>query len=104
MRLLSILRLRGNKVKNALRKGATIIDVRTASDFDQGKIRNSFNIPIERVDLNLGRIRNMRRPIIICGDSHQSAEVVLSILRENGVNDVHNGGNWGHLLKVIRSL
>jgi rhodanese-related sulfurtransferase len=93
------------KIKEALREGATIIDTRIASEFDQGKIRTSINIPLDRIDINLQRIRHMRRPIIICGASELEAEQGLSMLRANGITDnIYNGGNWTKLLKIIRSL
>jgi len=93
-----------NKIKEALRQGATIIDVRPAGEFDQGKIRNSFNIPIDRININLERIRHMRRPIIMCSNSESETEQAISFLKARGVKDIHNGGSWTRLLKVIQSL
>jgi len=93
------------KIKQALRQGATIIDTRVASEFDQGKIRTSINIPLDRIDINLQRIRHMRRPIIVCAASELEAEQGLSMLRAHGIKDkIYNGGNWAKLLKIIRSL
>ena len=93
-----------NKIKDALRHGATIIDVRPAGEYDQGKIRNSFNIPIDRIDINAERIRHMRRPIIICANSSAESEQAISFLKVRGIKDLHNGGNWTSLLRTIRSL
>ena len=104
MSLLSILGIGNNKIKEALRRGATIIDVRTANEFDQGKIRQSFNIPLDRININLQRIRHMRRPLIICSNSASDSEKAILILKANDIKGVYNGGNWSRLLKMIRSL
>jgi rhodanese-related sulfurtransferase len=104
MSILSIFGIGNNKIKEALRQGATIIDVRTANEFDQGKIRNSFNIPVDRININLERIRHMRRPIIICSNSDSETEQVISTLKANGIKDIHNGGSWTRLLKMIKTL
>ena len=104
MGIRSIFGIGRNKIKEALQQGATIIDVRTANEFDQGKIRNSFNIPVDRIDINIERIRHMRRPIIICSHSDSETEQVISVLKANGIRNIYNGGSWTWLLKMIKSL
>lgn len=104
MGFFSIFGIGNNKIKDALRQGATIIDIRIAAEFDQGKIRDSINIPVDRININLERIRHMRRPIILCSNSDSETEQALSILKANGIKEIHNGGSWTRLLKMIKSL
>jgi rhodanese-related sulfurtransferase len=103
MGLLSILGI-GSGVKDALRKGAAIIDIRTAHEFDQGKIKGSINIPVDRISINLERIRNMRKPIVICGYSYSDNDKTITTLKANGIKDVYNGGSWTRVLKITKSL
>lgn len=103
MSILSIFGI-GNSVKDALRNGAVIIDVRTAHEFDGGKIKGSINIPIDRIGINVERIRTMYKPIIICGYSYSENEKAITILKESKVKNVYNGGSWGKLLKTTMSL
>ena len=56
MSLFSILGLGNGKVKEALRRGAIVIDIRTAAEFDRGKVRDSINIPVDRININLAQI------------------------------------------------
>ena len=104
MGILSILGIGNGKIKDALRHGAIIIDVRTAHDFDQGRVKESINIPLDRISINLQRIRQMRRPIIICSDSDYESEKAITFLKSNGVKDIYNGGNWTRMLRVIKSI
>lgn len=104
MGIFSLFGIGNSKIKDAVRHGATIIDIRPAGEFDQGKIRRALNIPLDRLEINLDRIRFMRRPIIVCGHSEADSEQAINYLKDNGIKDLHNGGNWERLLKIIRSL
>ena len=66
MSLFSILGIGNGKIKDALRRGAIIIDIRTAAEFDRGKVPESINIPVDRININFRRIVQMSGPIIIC--------------------------------------
>ncbi|HEV8286303.1 MAG TPA: rhodanese-like domain-containing protein [Chitinophagaceae bacterium] len=104
MSILSILGIGNGKIKEALRQHATIIDIRTAHEFDQGKVRGSINIPIDRISINLERIRHMRKPIIICSSSDSENEKAISFLKANGIKEIYNGGSWTRVLKLIKSI
>lgn len=104
MSLLSILGIGNGKIKDALRRGAIIIDIRTAAEFDRGRVRDSINIPVDRININLRRIVQMTTPIIICSDSDSENERVIDVLKANGVKDIYNGGNWTKLWRMMRSL
>ena len=104
MSLLSILGIGNGKIKDAMRRGAIIIDIRTAAEFDRGKVRDSINIPIDRININLKRIVQMSSPIIICSDSDSENERVVDVLKANGVKEIYNGGNWTKIARMVRSL
>ena len=104
MGILSILGIGNGKIKEALKRGATVIDIRTANEFDQGKVRDSTNIPIDRISINLQRIRQMRTPIIICSNFDSENEKAISYLKANGVKEIYNGGSWTRVLKITRSI
>lgn len=93
-----------NKVKEALRKGAVIIDVRTPHEFDNGKVPGSVNIPVDRISSNIERIRSMKKPIVlVCGSGARSSQA-KNILKSSGINDVYNGGSWESVLRMVNRL
>jgi len=104
MSLLSILGIGNGRIKEALRRGAVIIDIRTASEFDRGKAPDSINIPIDRININLKRIVQMKAPIIICSNSDSENERVIDVLKANCVKEIYNGGRWTKLSRMMRSL
>lgn len=94
--------LGGNKLKKLLRNGAVIIDVRPAHAFDgRGRIPDSINIPMDRLPINLERIKSMNRPIIICCEYGNDCSQAARLLKEKGVKEVYNGGNWQTLYRKL---
>ena len=104
MNLRSILGLGNGKLKEALRRGAIVIDIRTAAEFDRGKVRDSINIPVDRININIKRIVQMKRPIIICSNSDTENERVMDVLKANGVTEIYNGGSWTKIWRMTKSL
>ena len=104
MSLFSFLGLGNNKIKDALRRGAIIIDVRTPQEFDQGKVPESINIPVDRIAANAERIKNMNRPVVFCCASGMRSANAANIMKQKGLKEVYNGGSWYNVLKIIKSL
>lgn len=92
-----------SKIKNALRRGAVIIDLRSPREFDEGRIPDSINIPSDRISINLTRIKAMNVPIILTGYSDTIRETRHK-LEAAGVKEIYNGGHWTSVLKIVRSL
>ena len=93
----------GNKITEAIHNGAIIIDVRPAYAFDQhGRVPGSINIPLDRIAINIERIRAMKRPIVLCCAYGSDCENASRILKDNGVKEVYNGGSWQSVLRKLR--
>jgi phage shock protein E len=102
MGFLSFLGLGNGQLKDALKKGALIIDVRTPTEFDQGRVPDSINIPVDRIPVNAERIKQMKRPVIFCCSTGARSGNATRFMKENGKKDVFNGGSWENVLRVIR--
>lgn len=104
MGFLSFLGLGNGQLKNALRKGAIIVDVRTAAEFDSGHIPEAFHIPADRIKISADRLKEAKRPIVLCcSTGHRSGEA-LQVLKAKGIKEVYNGGNWENLLRLLKSI
>ena len=80
-------------LKELLRKGAQIIDVRSKEEFQTGHIHNSVNIPLQNLTHNLSKIKK-DKPVIVCCASGIRSASARSILKSNGFTEVYNGGGW----------
>ena len=86
-------------LKERVKNGAQIIDVRTPAEFQGGHIKGAVNIPLQVLDKNLGKIRK-DRPVITCCASGMRSGSAKSILKSKGY-EVHNGGGWTSLQSKI---
>ena len=86
-------------LKEMVKNGAQIIDVRTPVEFQGGHIKGAVNIPLQVLDKNLGKIRK-DRPVITCCASGMRSGSAKSILKSKGY-EVHNGGGWTSLQSKI---
>lgn len=100
MGLFSFLGFGNISIKNALRKGAVVIDVRTGSEYDRGRVPGSINIPVDRISVSIGRIKAINRPVVlVCSSGSRSADA-LKILKGRGI-EAYNGGNWEDVVKLM---
>ncbi len=79
-------------------QGATIIDVRTAREFQSGHLKYSKNIPLDKLVVNISKL-NKTKPIIFCCASGARSRVATNIIKSKGFIDVYNGGRWTSLKK-----
>lgn len=94
----------GSKIKNALRKGAIIIDVRTGIEYDRGHVPDAFNIPVDRIKISADRLKEAKRPVIVCCNSGERSSTAVQLLKAKGLKEVYNAGSWENVLKIMQSL
>lgn len=104
MGLFSFLGLGSGKIKDALRRGAIVIDVRTPQEFDRGKVPDSINIPVDRIPVNAERIKNMNKPVVFCCASGARSSNAAAIMKQKGMKEVYNGGSWIDVIKILKSV
>jgi phage shock protein E len=92
----------GGGIREALQEGAVIIDLRTAYEYDQGHIPHALNIPADRIKANIGRIRDLRKPVILCCAGGNHCWEAAEFLRGAGIPKVINGGDWQSLLRKVQ--
>lgn len=71
-----------------------IIDVRTESEFQDGHVTKSRNIPVDQVPKFIDEFNSMPKPIILCCASGARSGMATEYLSKAGVTDVFNGGSW----------
>ena len=77
-----------------LRNGAVLIDVRTPAEFNSGHVKGSTNIPLDRISGKVDKIKQLKKPVVLCCRSGMRSAQATSILKSKGITDVYNGGGW----------
>lgn len=86
--------------KALIRDGASIIDVRTPSEFNSGHIKKSVNIPLQDLNTHISKIKK-NAPVITCCASGMRSASAKRILKSKGFAEVYNGGGWSSLERKI---
>lgn len=85
-----------NEALELINKGAIIIDVRTAEEYNEGHIKGAINIPVDTID-NISYDKD-DTIILYCATGVRSTNAV-NILADMGYTSLYNldGGllNWG---------
>ena len=71
------------EAQERLRRGARLVDVRSAAEFQQGALKGSVNIPIDDLRAHLSRLDPICPCVLYCSNGVQS-EVAAFLLRQRG--------------------
>jgi len=80
-------------LKELLANGAMLIDVRTRGEYAGGHGQNSKNIPLDELSKALPKLDKEKDIIVVCASGMRSGQAV-SIMKQNGFTNCHNGGSW----------
>ncbi|MBN8717994.1 phage shock protein E [Hydrobacter penzbergensis] len=85
-------------MKNIL-NNAVFVDVRTPEEFAQGHYPGAMNIPLGEVSQRIHEFKQIQQPIVTYCRSGNRSGMAASILQQNGITDVYNGGGLEDLLQ-----
>lgn len=88
-------------LKARIEEGAFLVDVRTPGEFASGHVKGSVNIPLDRVTQQLADFKNKKNIIVFCRSGNRSGQA-KSILQQNGITDVVNGGTWEDVNQFVK--
>lgn len=92
----------GGKIRSALKNGAIVVDVRTGTEYDRGHVADAFNIPVDRILVSAERLKEAKRPIIVCCNTGERSKIAVQQLKAKGLKHVYNGGNWEDVARMMK--
>jgi phage shock protein E len=81
-------------------EGAFLVDVRTPAEVAAFSLANAKNIPLSEVSKSIKAFEGKSAVIVFCASGARSARAA-AILKQNGIQNVHNGGG---IHKISRKL
>lgn len=88
-------------IEELVKQGAIIIDVRSEDEFVRGHTKGARNIPASSLHLVSGVVKNKDAAIILCCASGARSAFAKKILESYGYTNVHNGGSWQTLARLL---
>jgi rhodanese-related sulfurtransferase len=80
------------------KRGAVLIDVRSAEEFASGNAAGTVNIPLQELSGRLGEVPKSS-PIVLCCASGTRSGMAKLMLIKNGYRNVYNIGAWSKFLE-----
>jgi|UPI0004B96905 rhodanese-related sulfurtransferase len=81
------------KVKPIAKKETFYVDVRTPAEFVQGSVKGAVNIPLDQIEKQLVKFKGKKNIVVFCRSGNRSSQA-KTILEQNGITNVSNGGSW----------
>ncbi len=79
------------------------VDVRTPEEFAEGHIDNAINIPLDQVPHRVSEFKDLPKPVVVYCRSGNRSGMAKTILQQNGINEVENGGGLDELQALLRN-
>jgi rhodanese-related sulfurtransferase len=91
-----------NQLREAIKNGAFLVDVRTPSEFSGGSVKGAVNIPLDKVPSQLSKFKDKKYIVVFCRSGNRSSQA-KSILEQNGFQNVINGGSWENVNSIVNN-
>ena len=82
--------------KKLVSNGAVIADVRSSSEYKEGHIPGSKNLPLDSIRKKVAELKKLNKPVITVCRSGARSGMAKNLLKSAGI-EVYNGGPWTSL-------
>src|SRR5690606_4925416 len=80
-----------SELREAIKNGALLVDVRTPAEISAGSVKGAVNIPWDKVPSQLSKFKTKKSLVVFCRSGSRSGQA-KSIFEQNGFQNVINGG------------
>lgn len=98
--LLGLNKKKNMKIEEFVKRGATIIDVRSPGEYQSGHVKGSKNIPLNEISGAVASLKKSDKPVITCCASGMRSGSAASVLSKHNI-EVINGGSWTSLNALV---
>lgn len=88
------------KLKEIVNNDAFLVDVRSPAEFSSGSAKGAKNIPLDKIKARVKDFKGKSNIVVFCRSGNRSGQA-KSILEQNGVSNVTNGGTWMQVNKLL---
>lgn len=83
-----------------IKKGAFLVDVRSAAEFFSGSVKGAVNIPLDNLQQQFSKFKGKQNIVVFCRSGNRS-NMAKHILAQNGYPHVVDGGTWQNVNNVL---
>lgn len=102
--LKQLMLVRPNTARQWLKKGATVVDVRSEGEFRDKHLPGAMNIPLDRLREEIARLApSKEQPLVLHCLSGTRSAMGKAMLKKLGYRNVFNLGSYGRAERVLRA-
>ncbi|MCX8080901.1 MAG: rhodanese-like domain-containing protein [Bacteroidia bacterium] len=87
-------------IKEAVKNGAVLLDVRTPEEFKTGSVKGAKNIPLQIIQSKMASLDKNATLVVFCRSGNRSG-MAKSILEANGFKNVINAGGLSDIKSIL---
>jgi phage shock protein E len=80
----------------------TVIDVRNDWEFESGHYTGAVNIPLDQLPQRMQELESAEGAIVLYCRSGNRSGMALNFLKQQGFEDLYNGGGIDDMLQIAR--
>ena len=85
-----------------IEKGAMVIDVRSANEFESGHLLQAYNFPLDRIEMTVpGEVRDKSKVLLLHCSTGVRSNLAKKKLEELGYKNVFNLGSYERAGKIL---
>ena len=88
-------------LEEALANNPLIVDVREPSEYKQGHVNGSLNIPLGKLPERINKLEAVKQPIVLCCASGMRSGRALQLVKSKGITNAYNGGGWRKVKSML---
>jgi phage shock protein E len=81
-------------------KNLFLVDVRQPDEFKSGSVKGAVNIPLGEIQKRISAFQNKENIVVFCRSGSRSGQAA-SILKQNNIQNVTNGGTWQNVAAAV---
>jgi phage shock protein E len=78
----------------------TVVDVRNTWEFEEGHYEGALNIPLDQIPQRLDEFKKMEGAIVLYCRSGNRSGMALQLLKQQGLDNLYNGGGVDEMLSL----
>lgn len=90
------------EIEEVIQSGAFLVDVRSPEELASGKVKGAVNIPLNQIQSHLAKFKGKKAVVVFCQSGMRSGQAAR-ILKQNGIENVYNGGGWRSVDQIVKS-
>ena len=87
------------EIATVIKNNAYLVDVRSKMEFNMGSVSGAVNIPVDEISKHIAALKKKENIVVFCRSGSRSG-MAKSILNQNGLQNVYNGGTWQQVKKI----